>query len=292
MKVLFLAENPQVFIEYAVRLENNHIPFWTANNINDFHHILSRMSIDVVFADYNFLNFSDFDVYKHIDDKKRKFVFLYLNEPSSIESLFIRWEDSVTENCPELWTQELESLLRIAANQPFLGDFSFESATVQDLVVQLEGAAEEGSPRRKAPAAGWPQPADEVHFTEGEAGIPGARGPGAGHQDEGGRINGIQTDKEKSLVEDFLRTKRTYNMSFSEFLLLDLLRRRKNEMVSIADMMQLLDIPRDEKNMKRIYRYIYCIRNYLQNRDDGTASLVRVKKGVYSLVCDNLEELK
>ena len=120
MNVLFLAENPLSYVEYASRMENANLPFWTAHTVNDLHVLFSRMTIDLVFADCNFMNFNKFDVFKHIKEKEGSFIFLFLNEPRTVNNLFIHWEDKINERWPDLWTPELESLLRIVANQPFL----------------------------------------------------------------------------------------------------------------------------------------------------------------------------
>ena len=62
MNVLFLAKEPLFYVEYAARLENHGVPFWTAHTTNDFHVMLDRMSFDLVFADYNFIDFSKSDI--------------------------------------------------------------------------------------------------------------------------------------------------------------------------------------------------------------------------------------
>lgn len=81
-------------------------------------------------------------------------------------------------------------------------------------------------------------------------------------------------------------------MSFSEFLLLDLFRRRKDALVPLSDMLELLDMKEDENNVRKIYRYIHGIRNYLEKQEESKQSLVRIKKGVYSLVCEDFGQSK
>ena len=138
MNVLFLAKEPSFYLEYASRLETNDIPFWTAHSSNDFHAMFDRMIIDVVFADYNFMDFSKFDVYKHIKSKGGKFVFLFLNETNQTNNLFIQWEDKITEYFPDFWTNDLEALLRLVANQPFVGEYILESEKIENLLVKRD----------------------------------------------------------------------------------------------------------------------------------------------------------
>ena len=48
----------------------------------------------------------------------------------------------------------------------------------------------------------------------------------------------------------------------------------------------------DENNVRKIYRYIHGIRNYLEKQEESKQSLVRIKKGVYSLVCEDFGQSK
>lgn len=269
MKVLFFAENPGLFIEYALRLEENNIPFWTADNFNDLHCIVSQMVIDVVFADYNIANFSTFDVYKHIKGHDSNIILLFINQPSRIESLFVQWEDSVARNFPDKWTEELESLLRIVANQPLADYLPFKPARVQDLLEQIENDSERPLYSESVDTACLvaENPTKEPIL------VPKGIEP----------LNQPVAVKSK-LVEEFYKIKLLQRLSFEEFVILDLLKKRKTEFVTIQDMMDTLDIPNDKKNLRKIYRYVHNIRGYLEKQKEENCSLIRIKKGVYCLV--------
>lgn len=276
MNVLFLAKDPLFYIEYAARLENNGIPFWTAHTTNDFHVMVDRMTFDVVFADYNFMDFSKFDVYKHIKSKAGKFVFLFLNEPNQENNLFVHWEDKITEHCSDLWSKELETVLRLVANQPFVGEYLLESEKVENLFDQTDSEKQNPFKMKNTPIISdvpdedknyeiiLEDKQDEIIDTEYR------------YEEE--------NSEEKKLIEDFLKIKKNYNLSFYDFLLLNLLRRKKNAMVSLYEMAELLGVQPDEKNIKKIYRHIHCIRVYLETEEGGVESISRIKKGFYSLV--------
>lgn len=276
MNVLFLAKEPLFYMEYAARLENHGVPFWTAHTTNDFHVMVDRMTFDVVFADYNFMDFSKFDVYKHIKSKAGKFVFLFLNEPNQERNLFIHWEDKITEHCPDLWSKELETLLRLVLNQQFTGDYVLESEKVENLLLQKE--SEKQNPFQIQTTATIIDASDEYENHEIVL------------EDEQDLFSDTsfeyeeQNTKEKKLIEDFLTIKKNYNLSFYDFLLLDLLRRKKNAMVSLYEMAELLGMSPDEKNIKKLYRHIHCIRVYLETGEGGVESISRIKKGFYTLV--------
>lgn len=276
MNVLFLAKEPLFYMEYAARLENHGVPFWTAHTTNDFHLMVDRMTFDVVFADYNFMDFSKFDVYKHIKSKAGKFVFLFLNEPNQERNLFIHWEDKITEHCPDLWSKELETLLRLVLNQPFTGEYVLESEKVENLLLQKE--SEKQNPFQIQTTATIIDASDEYENHEIVL------------EDEQDLFSDTsfeyeeQNTKEKKLIEDFLTIKKNYNLSFYDFLLLDLFRRKKNAMVSLYEMAELLGMSPDEKNIKKIYRHIHCIRVYLETGEGGVESISRIKKGFYTLV--------
>ncbi|MEE0133422.1 MAG: hypothetical protein U0I22_06440 [Treponema sp.] len=279
MNVLFVAENPLFYVDYAVRLENNNLPFWTAHTVNDLHLMVSRMTINVVFADYNFLDFSKFDVYKHIKEKEGSFILLFLNEPHSTSNLFIQWEDRVNERWPDLWNPELESLLRIVANQPYQGDPVFESHKVQDLLDSMEHEVAESFVQQEFIPKKEEREQEELSASRLE------RKASSVIKNEG-KTEHIPNDEEKLLISEYLKIKKIHKISFTEFLLLDLLRRRKNAMVSLADMMALLEVPENEKNVRKIYRHIHCLRNYLEKEHGKKEVLVRIKKGIYSLICE------
>lgn len=276
MNVLFLAKEPLFYVEYAARLENHGVPFWTAHTTNDFHVMLDRMSFDLVFADYNFMDFSKFDVYKHIKSKGGKFVFLFLNEPNQENNLFVHWEDKITEHCPDLWSKELETLLRLVLNQPFMGESVIESEKVENLILKEESEKQNPFQIQNTVAiidTSGDYENDEI-VLESEQDL---------FSDTSFQYE-EQNTSERKLIEDYLIIKKNYNLSFSDFLLLDLFRRKKNAMVSLYEMAELLGIPPDEKNIKKIYRHIHCIRGYLETGEGGVESISRIKKGFYSLV--------
>lgn len=269
MKVLFLAENPNLFIEYATRLEENNIPFWTASNLNDFHYIVSQMTIDVVFIDYNIINFSIFDVHTHLKDKGGDLIPFFLNKPSDIKSLFVQWEDSVLKNYPNKWTGDLESLLRIVANQPLEEFAPFRASRVQDLVEQIEGEQKLYEKKSKETFS-FPitESPDKKQDLKGE--IPHSKN----------KENLVATE----LIEDFYKIKQLQKLSFSEFLILDLLKKRKTDFVTIHDMIQFLNMSHEEKSVKKIYKYIHNIRRYLEKQKTEQWNLIRIKKSVYTLI--------
>lgn len=274
MKVLFFAENPGLYIEYALRLEKNNIPFWTVDNFNDLHYMVSQMAIDVVFADYSIANFSSFDVYQHIKEHDSDLILLFINQPSRIESLFVQWEDAVARDFPDKWTEELESLLRIVANQPLVDYLPFKPARVQDLLEQIENDSEKNLYRESIDTASLvaENPVKEINLVP--KGIEPLNQPVA---------------VESNLIEEFYRIKRLQRLSFEEFVILDLLKKRKTEFITIQDMMDTLDIPNDKKNLKKIYRYVHNIRGYLEKQKEENYSLMHVKKGVYCLVSIHTE---
>ena len=284
MNVLFLAENPLSYVEYASRMENANLPFWTAHTVNDLHVLFSRMTIDLVFADCNFMNFNKFDVFKHIKEKEGSFIFLFLNEPRTVNNLFIHWEDKINERWPDLWTPELESLLRIVANQPFLGDSEVESHRMQELLTTVKTDEAKQSIQIEAPAKDFSTSDSQVPEkpVELQEPIRLRKEP----------VQKIVSEEERVLVAGYLKVQKVSRMSFSEYLLLDLFCRRKNALVSLTEMLELLMLPEDENSVRKIYRYIHCIRKYLEKQDEKNQTLVRIKKGVYSLICEDLQQLE
>ncbi len=271
MNVLFLAKEPHVFIALAARLEKNGIPFWTADNCNDFHQMLSRISIDIVFADYNFMNFKEFDVYRHFTRKRPNLVFLFINRPDAPGNLFVQWEDQINERTPHLWSRELEDCLRIIADQPLLAEYSCKPASIQDLLTKMEAAPSPDASGRQVGRLFLPERGEQGgpdNFTTADTAMAVERA-------------GLF---ERNLLENFLVARQNGNLTFLEYVLFDLFQRRKNEIVDMTDMAQVLDIPHDERGVNRIYRYIHRIRNFLQQRNRQDVSLVRIKKGCYSLI--------
>ncbi|MBO7174517.1 MAG: hypothetical protein J6V57_02075, partial [Spirochaetaceae bacterium] len=193
-------------------------------------------------------------------------------------NLFIQWEDRVNERWPDLWNPELESLLRIVANQPYQGDPVFESHKVRDLLDSMEHEVAESRVQQEFIPKKEEREQEELLVNSLE------RKEAVVFKNEGDTEN--ISNEEKLLISEYLKIKKVHKISFTEFLLLDLLRRRKNAMVSLADMMVLLEVPENEKNVRKIYRHIHCLRNYLEKEHGKKEVLVRIKKGVYSLICE------
>ena len=175
-------------------------------------------------------------------------------------------------------------MLRVVANQPFLGDSVLEPHRVQDLLTRMKvGEAQQQVQlelsRQNLVVEDNKIPEKPVEQQEP---IKLKREP----------VWEPYSDEERKLVAEFIKVKKVCKMSFSEFLLLDLFRRRKDALVPLSDMLELLDMKEDENNVRKIYRYIHGIRNYLEKQEESKQSLVRIKKGVYSLVCEDFGQSK
>lgn len=294
MNVLFLANNPQVYLDFAIRLEENSIPFWAADNINDFHHTLSRVCIDVVLVDYTFMNFKEFDVYKHLKRNNSELIFLFMNPPDGAENLFVNWEDQVNDKYPQRWSKEIEDLLRIIANQPMIESYIYEPTKVTDLLEEIEKKAEINNKaysslstknishrieNNLSPIKKNIQNNEEI-LTEGQQEIDLSSDVLSSNSSTKENV----PFHEKSLLENFLQVKQTSNLTYTEYVLLDLFQRRKNEIVNTVDMAQLLNVPHNEKGKNKIYQCIYRIRLFIQEKEELNVSLVRVTKGCYSLI--------
>lgn len=309
MNVLFLANNPQIYLEFAIRLEQENIPFWVADNVNDFHHMVSRMCIDIVFADYNFLNFKKFNVYNHLERNNSEILFLFINEPEGAKNLFVNWEDQVNDKYPNRWTKELEDLLRIVANQPMIEYQSYAPTKVSDLLDKIEKNASATQNRveeiyttkntniRREDALNITEKYsqnEEKKLTEDSTEQQSEMVLSSENTSEEifevQKIKGsISVISDKSLLENFLQVKENSNLSYTEYVLLDMFKKKKNEIINTADIAQLLHLPHNDKGKNKIYQCIYRIRLFLQEREEQNVSLIRVAKGCYSLVCSNLD---
>lgn len=273
MNVLFLAENPRLFIEYAVRLERDNVPFWTASNNNDFHKMMTQVKIDVVFADYHFMNFKEFDVYQHISKHRKDLVFLFLNDPEGKGELLIQWEDRVRQSFPEQWTDELNNLLRMMAMPVVQENFSCKPTRVQDLMGQVEENSGNRLPQQLERAI--EEKADRVVMETME---------NEGFPPEPQRVSMRIRAFENGSLEEFMELHRKYKLGYQEYMLMNLFFRRLNQFVELDEMLQTLRIPQDKKGVNAVYQYIYRIRNLLVRMGRNEVQLIRVKKGCYSLV--------
>lgn len=273
MNVLFLAENPQLFIEYAVRLERSNISFWTADNNNDFHKKMAQIKIDVVFADYHFMNFKEFDVYQHISKYRKDLVFLFLNEPGGVGELLVQWEDRVRQYFPEQWSEDMELLLRTMTNQKTPDDLSCQPARVQDLMGQVERNSGNRLPQQLERTIEEKSDSVVMETMENE-----------GFPPEPQRVSMGAMAFENGSLEEFMELHRKYKLGYQEYMLMNLFFRRLNQFVELYEMIQTLHIPQDKKGVNAVYQYIYRIRNFLERMGRNEVQLIRVKKGCYSLV--------
>lgn len=273
MNVMFLAENPQMFLEYARRLEERAVPFWTARTTNDFHRMMTQVKIDVVFADYNLMDFERFDVYKHISKSKGDLVFLFLNDPAGRGELLVQWEDRVQQHFPGKWTEELERLLRIVVDQQVLEECTCTPTKVQDLVAQVGVEEAVLSERESGEGIGGRTPQMPP--------IPSIT-TGAVWERQGERPR--MAVFEHGSLREFMELHKKYKLGYQEYVLMNLFFRRLNQFVEVDEMMQTVGVTNDKKGHNAIYQYIYRIRLLLEKMERSEVQLIRVKKGCYSLV--------
>lgn len=275
MNVLFLAENPQLFIEYAVRLERNDLPFWTASNNNDFHKMMTQVKIDVVLADYHLMNFKDFDVYQHIAKHRKDLVFLFLNDPEGKGDLLVQWEDRVRQSFPDQWTDELNQFLRIMTTPVVPKSFSRQPTRLQDLMEQIDGKG----------GKQIPELSERMFETNHNRAVEGTGEhevfPGGAQRDSLGTVA-----FEDGSLEEFMELRKKYRIGYQEYILMKLFFRRMNQFVEMDEIHGLLKMPRNKKNGNAVYHHIYRIRNFLREIGQHEVQLIRVRKGCYSLVSD------
>ena len=275
MNVLFLAENPQLYIEYAVRLERNDVPFWKASNNNDFHKMMTQIKIDVVFADYHFMNFKEFDVYQHVSKHRKDMVFLFLNDPEGVGDLMVQWEDRVRHCFPDQWSDELNTLLRIMAMPSEKDIFSCRPARLQDLMEPLEDNG--GSVQ--------PVPPQRLVVEKTDRGVMGTGDVAVLQGEVRDDPSGVVAFEDGSL-EEFMNLRKKYQIGYQEYILMKLFFHHLNQLVEMKEILKTLGLTSDKKNVNAVYHYIYRVRSFLRKLGQPGIQLLRIKKGCYSLVSD------
>lgn len=248
IKSIFYSNSVEAYREYALRLEDNGIDYWATSDCVQLYTLLDQISANVVFIEHNMIEHKFFDVRDYARRNNLNQVILFFNCPGqSGQDQLIKWQDDIGEHYPEQDTTELYNFLLIVAGHK---------------------NPEEPEPppptRLREPAAAQEPPSP----TETAAG--NRRAPLEG---------------EERMMAKLLRIRSMHKIGFHELTLLELLYKNPNRMVTIPQMMDEIWQEQAESRVGTIYSYIHNIRAFLR-KTDKNATLMRVKKGCYSLVLD------
>lgn len=290
IKSLFYSDSVESYREYALNLEDKGIDYWTTGECGRLHNLMTQMKFDVVFVDYQMFEPGAFDVRAHVAKHNKKLIVLFFNRPEQKKELILEyWRDDATQFYIEQYTDELDDFLHVASGYKAKPESEYlprptklrAALPAQDVETGQVARAEKDnvsvSPTAKVPVdEPCVEQQPERKAVEAHSGsMPAAVTPTY-------QMSSHVADGDNLVMKLFkLRTK--YKISFSELVLLELFYKNQNNMVTVQQMMDALWNEQSDKHLNTLYSYIHSLRAFLA-KSDTAVSLIRVKKGCYSLV--------
>ena len=267
IKSIFFSDSMETFAEYALNLEDKGIDYWVALNVPELHSLIKQVNPAIVFIDYKMIDHELFDVRKHVGDYNKDLIVLFFNNPNQDKKLqLIYWQDDVTQLYQRLYNMEIENFISDAAGY-------VEPKYYGPAPTKLRGTIYDPDVNKVEN--------DNLEIKQDKASVPNREV----------KTNSSSTTDyiDLNIIRRLIKVRTKYKINFSEMLLLELLYKNKNKMVSIHEIMDTV-WPEDKyKSITSVYSCIYNIRNFLAKEEKG-AEIIRVKKGFYSLVLPELSD--
>ena len=255
IKSIFFSDSMETFAEYALNLEDKGIDYWVALNVPELHSLIKQVNPAIIFIDYKMVDHNLFNLRKHVGDYNKDLIVLFFNNPNQDKKLqLIYWQDDVTQLYQRLYNMEIENFISDAAGY-------VEPKYYGPAPTKLRGTIYD----------------PDVNKVKND------------NLENKTNSSSTTDNDDLSAIRRLMKMRTKYKINFSEMLLLELLYKNKNKMVSIHEIMDTV-WPEDKyKSITSVYSCIYNIRNFLAKEEKG-AEIIRVKKGFYSLVLPELSD--
>lgn len=255
IKSIFYSESVETYKEFALRLEDKNIDYWATPNCAKLHQLVSQIEPDIVFVDYQMFDHNLFNVREYVSKKNKKLMLLYFNNPSQKkEQQLIHWQDDITLHYPGRNTVEVDDFLCAVVGYEDCEPYEPPPTKLRELYYDIEEKCDVPEVN-KVPCG----------CTSLDMAVP------------------VTMSVCDEVLVKFVRLRSKYKIGFSELLLLELLDKNKNRIVTVQQMAEELWQEQPSGHINTIYAYIHNLRSFLKETDKET-ELVRVKKGCYSLI--------
>lgn len=268
LKVVFFAESQDLFAEYTSRLNENNIRYWAITGGNDFYRLQAQIHIDILFLDYQMFDHNLFDVRSYSKSFRKDLILLFFNYPKEHKkSVLATWQDDLSLFYKDLISEEIYLLLSLMCSR---------SRSFTDEKVVIDSAQEDNKH--------YNLNHNNSHMVFSEGMAKGFRYKDCSKEYFSEKNASALQDNNKILYY-YSKLKDRFKMGFSEYMLLDFLYARRNSIVSVQEMVNLIWQDNSNSHVNTLYSYVHSLRNFLCNIKIP-ASIVRIKKGYYSLIVE------
>ena len=258
IKSIFYSDSVESFSEYALNLEDRGIDYWVAKDIPELHSLIKQIDPEIIFIDYNMVDCKLFDVRKHVSEYRPNLIVLFFNNPNQDKKLqLIYWQDTVTQIYQHLYNMEIENFISDASGY-------VEPEYFGPQPTKLRGTIYDPNVNNKKIEKIELRKEDTKDLEEIE-------------------IKNNQNCTDMDIIQKLIKFRNKYKINFSEMMLLELLYKNQNRMVSVQEMLETIWPEEKERKINNIYSCIHNIRIFL-DKTDKNAEIIRVKKGFYTLV--------
>ncbi|MBQ7882720.1 MAG: helix-turn-helix domain-containing protein [Treponema sp.] len=300
-KCLFFSENPKVFREYALRLEEHNIDYWAATTYTDCESLVRLLGIDILFLDYKMFDHKVFNVREYLKSKTDKIVLLYMNcKDYDPDYLLEHWQDEASMHHNNLFSVEMNEFLHIVTGRKLEYLDSIPPTKMRDLdrsicceicckagggcshsLVKIE-ETDKIEMQHKTEET---ECCSSQYSCKQEKKLSDNRNIEINYQSKkeySSIIDFFNNTTEDSLLSKYALLRKKYKMTFEELQILDLFFKNQGKTLAIEDIMNVIWPNSEKRNVDRIYSYIHSLRNILA-QENSDINLLRVKKGAYSL---------
>lgn len=270
LKVVFFADSQDLYAEYILRLKEKNIQYWAVTGGNDFYRLQAQIHIDILFLDYQMFDHNLFDVRDYVKTIRKDLIVLFFNYPKDQSiSILSTWQDELSLHYKDFISEELYLLLELICsprNDPLVNNKLLETKAE---IIEAKGNYSQNQIIQK----------NDINNGINKDNFNSNIENGASENTVVNLVNNNMT------LYYYSKIKNRFKIGFSEYMLLNYLYARRNTIVSMEEMVNLIWQDNSNSHVNTLYSYVHSLRSFLCNIKIP-ASIIRVKKGYYSLIVE------
>ncbi|MBE6344801.1 MAG: helix-turn-helix domain-containing protein [Spirochaetaceae bacterium] len=270
LKVVFFADSQDLYAEYILRLKEKNIQYWAVTGGNDFYRLQAQIHIDILFLDYQMFDHNLFDVRDYVKTIRKDLIVLFFNYPKDQPiSILSTWQDELSLHYKDFISEELYLLLELICsprNEPLMNNKLLETKAE---IIEAKGDYSQNQIIQK----------NDINNDINKDNFNSNKENGTSENTVINLVNNNMT------LYYYSKIKNRFKIGFSEYMLLNYLYARRNTIVSMEEMVNLIWQDNSNSHVNTLYSYVHSLRNFLCNIKIP-ASIIRVKKGYYSLIVE------
>lgn len=296
VNALFYSSRQTYYPDICRRMDASKYQYWTTDSLDRFYILLAKYKFDFLFYDFQD-SFPSADAVKdHLQQSFTTAPVFFFNQPRKSDiDMLTGWLDIISCEYRKFNTSDVDKFLYTVSGVEYKQ--LWNAVSLYNLPHHLESNLSGRTSFLFDVPVEYSEKIEDIQSEEKNNQC--ERNPGIQEKSPTPAVNDDNEDdaqgsffcdhqivpgnNAESLIQ-IIAAKEKYHLSFHECVLLDLLYQRKNQLVSIDEMMDVLWEESNEKHKKTIYFYMHNIRKILEQHFAGKGTVARVKKNYYSLL--------